>query len=152
MSVKARVHGAALAVIAVVMGSFGPAFADAEVQMLNKAPDSNERNVFYPAIVKLQPGETVYWVATDKGHNVELVKGSVPEGTPPFRSNMNQDASFTFDKPGVYVYKCTPHYGLGMVGIVVVGDDLSNQDEVSAKRYPGKAGKRLSKMFGEISQ
>ena len=30
----------------------------------------------------------------------------------------------TVDKPGAYVYKCTPHMTTGMVGTIVVGDDV----------------------------
>ena len=128
----------------------GAAVAAQDVQMLNKAPDSKERNVFYPAVVKVQPGETVNWLAKDKGHNVEFIKGAIPDGAAPFRSKLNQDASFTFDKPGVYVYKCSPHYGLGMVGIIIVGDAPANLADAAGKKYPGKAGKRLSAMFAEI--
>lgn len=129
-----------------------PALADESVDMLNKHPESKERNVFYPPIVKIQPGETVTWISKDKGHNVEFVKGAVPDGVPAFRSKLNQDAAFTFETPGVYVYKCSPHYGLGMVGIVVVGDDMSGLEAAADKRYPGKAGKRLDAMFAELGQ
>ena len=127
-----------------------PALADQRVDMLNKHPESKERNVFYPPIVNVQPGETVTWISADKGHNVEFVKGAVPGGVPKFRSKLNKDVSFTFEKPGVYVYKCTPHYGMGMVGIVVVGGDMGNLEAVSGKKYPGKAGKRLKAMFAEL--
>ncbi len=152
MRVASFFRGAAVFAALSVSSISAPALADQSVDMLNKHPDSKERNVFYPPIVKIQPGEMVTWVAKNKGHNVEFVKGAVPDGVPAFRSKLSKDASFTFETPGVYVYKCTPHYGLGMVGIVVVGDDMSGLEAATAKKYPGKAGKRLKAMLAELGQ
>ena len=143
-------RSAALIVTVAIAAASGSALADQNVEMLNKHPETTESNVFYPPIVKVQPGETVTWQATNKGHNVEFINGSIPDGATLFRSKLNQDASFTFEQPGVYVYKCSPHYGLGMVGIVVVGDAPANLSDVAGKKYPGKAGKRLSALFDEI--
>lgn len=147
MRIAGFLRSAAVVAALAVGGAPLAALADQSVDMLNKHPESNERNVYYPPVVKIEPGETVTWISKDKGHNVEFIKGAVPDGVPAFRSKLNQDVSFTFEQPGIYVYKCTPHYGLGMVGIVVVGGDLSALDTVSAKRYPGKAGQRLAEMF-----
>ncbi len=144
-----RAVAAAVAAFSVLSA---PALAETKVEMLNKDPESGERNVYHPAVISVPAGETVTWVATDKGHNVEFIRGAVPDGVEIFRSRINQDASFTFDQPGVYVYKCTPHYGLGMVGIVVVGGDTGNLDEVSGKSYPGKSNKRLKEMFAQLEQ
>ena len=69
----------------------GSAFAGQTVEMLTKHPDTKEMNVFYPPIVKVQPGETVDWIAKDKGHNVEFIKGSIPEGATPTTSTATAD-------------------------------------------------------------
>ena len=61
------------------------------------------------------------------------------DGVEKFKSKIGADASFTFTVPGIYAYNCTPHYGLGMIGFVVVGDDTSNMESIEKIKYPGKA-------------
>src|SRR6476646_6208910 len=92
--------------------------AEVEVKMLNKGAAGVM--VFEPAIVQIQPGDTVKFVATDKGHNAETIDGMLPEGASPIAGKMGEDAVATFDKPGVYGLRCKPHYGMGMVAMVVV--------------------------------
>ena len=124
--------------------------ADVSVEMLNKAPNGRERNVFAPALIRIEPGDTVTWVSRDRGHNVEFVRGAVPDGVKPFRSALSKDAIYTFTEPGVYVYKCTPHYGMGMVGVVVVGEPV-NLADVQGKKYPGKAKNRVAELLELLS-
>ena len=88
--------------------------------MLNKGAEGVM--VFEPALVKIEPGDTVKFVATDKGHNAETIKGMLPADAAPFAGKINEDIVVTFDKPGVYGVKCMPHYGMGMVALVVVGN------------------------------
>ena len=125
--------------------------AEVDVAMLNKSSTTKESMVFEPSVVRINVGDTVNWLATDRGHNVEFIKGAVPEGVERFKSPLNKAVSFTFETPGVYMYKCTPHYGMGMIGVVVVGDDFSNLDTVKDVRYPGRAKKRAAKLFEELS-
>ena len=91
------------------------------------------------------------WVATDRGHNVEFVRGAIPKGVKPFRSALGKDVSYTFSTLGAYVYKCTPHYGQGMVGIVIVGDMPENLSAIAAKKYPGKADKRIEALLAPLT-
>ena len=56
--------------------------------------------VFEPALVKIEPGDTVKFVATNKGHNAETIKGMLPADATPFVGKVNQDIAVTFDKPG----------------------------------------------------
>lgn len=129
-----------------------PAYAaDVSVDMLNKAPDSKERNIYAPDLVRVDVGDTVTWISVTKGHNVEFIKGGVPEGVGKFRSKLSKDVAYTFTVPGVYAYKCTPHYGLGMVGVVVVGGDTSNLEAVKAIRYPGKSKARMQAIFDQLN-
>ena len=125
--------------------------ADMTIQMLNKDPGSTERNIYSPALVQIEPGETVKWVATDLGHNVEFVRGAFPDGVKSFRSAVGKDVSYTFSTPGAYVYKCTPHYGQGMVGIVIVGQVPDNLAEIMAKKYPGRADKRIDALLAPLT-
>ena len=115
--------------------------ADATVEMLNK--QGKESMVYSQKIVKINVGEKVFWKATSKGHNVEFIKGGVPEGVKKFKSKYNKDVEFKFDVPGIYAYWCTPHKSMGMIGFVVVGDNKSNLDAIKAIRYTGKS-KKLS--------
>ena len=67
-----------------------------------------------------------------------------------FTSKLNKEYSFTFEIPGVYLYQCTPHKGLGMIALVVVGDDTSNKDQIAKTRVFGKSKKTLKGLIGEL--
>ena len=120
--------------------------AEHEVKMLNKGAD-NQTRVFEPAFLKIAPGDTVRFVPTDKSHNAESIPGMLPEGAQPFKGKLSQEIAVTFEKPGIYGFKCTPHVGMGMVGLVQVGDDLSNLEAAKAVKVPGFGGKRMSALF-----
>ena len=108
--------------------------ADVTIQMLNKLEKRNM--VFSEEIIKINVGDTVFWEATDKGNNVEFIsKNGVPEGVDKFKSKINKDAEFTFTVPGIYAYWCTPHKTMGMIGFVIVGDDISNLDSIKTVSY-----------------
>jgi pseudoazurin len=113
--------------------------ADATVEMLNK--QEKEIMVFSQKIVKINVGDKVFWKATNKGHNVEFIKGGVPEGVEKFKSKYSQDVEFKFDTPGIYAYWCTPHKSVGMIGFIIVCDDKSNLVAIKAIRYSGKSKK-----------
>jgi pseudoazurin len=128
-----------------------PAFAaNIDVQLLNKGDKG--AFVFQPDLIKIAAGDTVTFKATDKGHNVDAVAAGIPVGATPFKSPMSQDLAQTFTVPGVYIVKCDPHYGLGMVAVVVVGDDLSNLDALKAAKNPQKAQDRLNAIFAELAE
>jgi pseudoazurin len=123
----------------------GPALAaDIEVKMLDKGEKGVM--VFEPALIKIAPGDKVTFLPTNKGHNVESIAGMFPAGTTPVVGKLNEAVTITFDKPGVYGFKCKPHYGMGMVGMVVVGTP-GNETEARAVTHPGKAKKVFADMF-----
>ena len=124
---------------------------DATVEMLNKL--EKENMVFSIKIVKVDVGDTVFWKATNKGHNVEFImKGGVPEGVDKFKSKVGQDTEYTFLIPGIYAYWCTPHKNLGMIGFVVVGNDLSNLDSIKSIKYVGKSKKIAPEIIAQLEQ
>jgi pseudoazurin len=128
-----------------------PALAtEHQVQMLNKGPNGGMM-VFEPSFLKIAPGDSIHFVATDKGHNVMSIQGMAPDGTTPFQGKMNEDMTVTFDKPGVYGFECKPHYGMGMVGLVVVGD-TSNLTQAEAVPQKGKAKQAFEKLFQSAVQ
>ena len=113
--------------------------ADEIVEMLNKS--GKESMVYSKKIVRINVGDTVIWKATDKGHNVEFIKGGVPEGVEKFKSKFNKDTEYKFSIPGIYAYWCTPHKNMGMIGFVVVGNDKSNLVEIKKIRFAAKSKK-----------
>lgn len=106
--------------------------------------------MFQPALVKIAVGDTVTFQPVDKGHNVEGIVGMMPTGATPFKGEMSQPLTVTFTVPGVYAVKCDPHYGLGMVGVIVVGDDLSDIDVLKAAKNPSLAQKRFDAIFAQL--
>ena len=122
--------------------------ADVTLEMLNKL--GKESMVFSEKVVKINVGDTVFWKATDKGHNVEFIKGGTPEGVEKFKSKYNVDTEYNFTIPGIYAYWCTPHKGMGMIGFVVVGGDKSNLDSIKAIRFMGKSKKIAPELINSL--
>lgn len=118
------------------------------IEMLNKR-DDGAKMVYSQDIARVAVGDTITWVPTSKGHNVEFIAG--PDGWDlPKKSKNNKEVSITFDVPGIYFYQCTPHKGMGMVALVVVGDDTSNKDKIAKAKAVGKSKKKLKAMLGEL--
>jgi len=124
--------------------------ADTTIEMLNKL--DNEYMVFSKKIVYIDSGDTVFWKATDKGHNVEFVKRAVPTGVEAFKSKLNQDTEYKFSIPGIYAYWCTPHMTMGMIGFVIVGNNFSNFDEVAKAKFLGKSKKIAKTILEQINK
>ena len=122
--------------------------ADITVDMLNKR-DDGAKMAYSEDISRIDVGDTITWVSTSKGHNVEFIAG--PEGaTLPKKSKLNKDVIVTFDTPGVYLYQCTPHKGLGMIALVVVGGDTSNKDDIANAKTFGKSKKILPNLINQL--
>ena len=96
------------------------------VDMLNKR-DDGQRMVYSQDVIKIAVGDTVKWLPTDPGHNVEFVAGPDGFSLPP-KSYINKEVSMKFDAPGIYLYVCSPHSLMGMIGLVIVDDNTSNKD------------------------
>lgn len=126
--------------------------AEVVVEMLNRDKATNATNVFKPLLVKIAKGDTVKWVATNPGHNVAFVSGAIPAGVAIFTSGYTKEIKYKFDKPGLYLYKCSPHLGMGMVGLVLVGNDKSNLAAVKAAYVPPLGKKRLEPVFAELAK
>jgi len=136
----------AAAVFAAIAGS--ALAADHEIHMLNKGKDG--AMVFEPAGIKIAAGDTVTFIPTDKGHNAETIKGMLPEGAVEFKGKMSEKVTVTFDVAGTYGVKCAPHVGMGMVGLVVVGDAPANLDVYKDVKLPKKAQERFEAALASI--
>jgi len=122
---------------------------DTTVEMLNKL--DKRTMVFSQEIVRIDPGDTVFWKATNPGHNVEFIsKKGVPAGVAKFKSKVGKDTEFTFTVPGIYAYWCVPHKTLGMIGFIIVGNDLSNLDLIKKVKFIGKSKKIAKGLIAEI--
>lgn len=122
---------------------------DTTVEMLNKREDG-AKMVYSEDITRIDVGDTVTWVPTSKGHNVEII--AAPEGYDiPKKSKNGKEVAITFDTPGIYYYWCTPHKGMGMIALVVVGDDISNIEDVAKAKALGKSKKKLKALLEELN-
>ena len=100
------------------------------VKMLNAGKEG--MMVFEPAVLSIKKGDTVKFVATDVSHNSSSVEGMIPEGADPWVGALSQDIEVTLTKEGVYVYQCTPHNMMAMVGVIKV-ESSSNLTQVKQR-------------------
>ena len=121
------------------------------VLMLNAdCNDANVVNVFNPAILHIEPGDSVQFLATDPSHNSASKRGMIPEGAEPWNGAVDEELTVTLTVPGIYGYLCLPHYEWGMVGLIVVGNDLSNLTAAKKVRHPGDARKNFRALFKQL--
>lgn len=122
--------------------------ADMTIDMLNKR-DDGEKMVYSVDVAKVDSGDTITWLPTDKGHNVHFI--SAPDGVKKLpKSKLNKEYSYKFEQEGIYLYQCTPHKGMGMIALVVVGDNLDNLKTIKKAKVLGKSKKKLKKLLGEL--
>jgi pseudoazurin len=124
-----------------------------EVQILNVHPeDRGQRMVFFPDIVMANPGDTIRFIPTERGHNAAADANMLPDGVEPWRSGMNEEFEITLDVEGAYGVYCTPHKSAGMVGLIIVGDNPPNLEEIRQVRQPGRARTRYEDIFARAEQ
>ena len=139
----------AMAVALFVMTATPAAAREVQVRMLNKG--AHGRMVFEPALVVIRPGDTVRFLATDKGHNAETIAGMLPAGAAPFKGRINESIAVRFTVPGLYGYKCLPHLGLGMVGLIQVGAAGNRaQAMAEASKLPGLGRKTMAALLTQV--
>ena len=119
-----------------------------EVKMLNKGEGG--RMIFEPAALRIAVGDTVKFLATDKGHNAESIEGMMPEGAAVFASKINEEIEVTPTKPGFYGVKCKPHFAMGMVMVIAVGDDDVDADSFLEGKMPKKAKASFEKSLNGL--
>jgi pseudoazurin len=137
----------ALALGAAIMVTGVAHAAEIEVHMLNKG--AKGAMVFEPDMIVAAPGDTIRFLPTDKGHNVETIKGMLPDGAAAFKSKFNEEFTITLDAEGVYGVKCTPHYAMGMVALIQVGAP-ANAEEAKAVKQSGKAKAVFAELFDQV--
>jgi pseudoazurin len=139
--------------IVALMGAtpFAAVAEEFEILMLNAATDNAQHtNAFTPDILRVQVGDTVTFIPSDDGHNTASKRGMLPDVAEPWNSPMNEEFSITFTVEGVYGYVCLPHYEMGMVGLIVVGNDLSNLEDAKDVRQLGDARGAFRTLFERL--
>jgi pseudoazurin len=120
--------------------------ANVTVRELNKGPAPGDSFAYDPALLRIPVGGTVRFEPTTPGHNVVPIPALWPEGVPAPSVPFSQPATVTFDRAGVYGVQCTPHAGLGMVALIVVGEaDLASVAPRIAS-IPGLAPRARAKL------
>jgi pseudoazurin len=121
----------------------GSAVAESyEVQMLNRS--GTDTMVFEPAFLRIAPGDTVKFIATDKGHNGEIIDGMIPDGAETFKGKINEEIEVQLDVEGIYAVKCLPHFAMGMVMTIAVGAVETPPEGYLEERLPPRAKERLT--------
>lgn len=120
-----------------------------EVQMLNRGDAGSM--VFEPASLRIAAGDTVTFIATDRGHNAETIPEMMPEGATSFEGKINEEIVATFDTEGFYGIRCTPHFAMGMVMVIAVGEDAEAPDSFLEGRIPRGAKGRFEDQVASLA-
>ncbi|HBQ35928.1 MAG TPA: pseudoazurin [Rhodobacteraceae bacterium] len=133
-------------------GIAAPAMAETHIVKMYTfdAAVSDQADFFDPPLIQVAVGDTVKFEATQSGHNTASKKGMIPEGAESWNSPMDVDFEITFTADGTYGYICSPHYSVGMVGLVLVGDYKTNLDQARKVKHRGKAKKVFRALFKEV--
>ena len=121
------------------------------IEMRNANPDNpTEANVFTPPILQIDVGDSVLFKVIDRGHNSATKRGMIPDGAEPWNGGMDEEIEITFAVEGTYGYICLPHYQMGMVGLVLVGDYTVNLEDAKKVRQRGAAAKAFKVLFEKL--
>ena len=132
-----------------ILMTCSPAFgADENIDMLNRL--GKEINVYSKKIVNVDVGDTVNWKSVNPGHNVEFIKGGIPEGVEKFKSKFNKDTSYTFQNSWNIRLLVYTHKSMGMIGFVVVGNDKSNLDAIKKLKFYGRSTKIAKELINSL--
>ena len=80
-------------------------------------------------VAHIDVGDTIEWLPKNEGHNVEFLAGPKINSLPT-KSEIDKVHSVVFKVPGVYLYGCTPHRNMGMLGLIIVGNDFHNLEKI----------------------
>ena len=127
--------------IAILLAS--PALAEIhEVQMFNR--NEHGAMLYDPAYLRIAPGDSVRFTPTQPSHNAATIDGMIPADATPFKGKINEDFTVMLTAPGRYGIKCSPHFSMGMVMVIEVGDG------VATERLPEGLPKRARDRFEAI--
>jgi pseudoazurin len=148
MNIVKRLTGVTLIAVMASVGS--AAAANFEILMLNKGQDGKTMG-FSPSFLAVEPGDTVTFIPADTGHNAETILDMIPAAAETWKGKVNEEFTVTLTEPGLYAYKCQPHFAMGMVGLIQVGPEKPNLNELMSVRLPAKAQARMMELFAKTS-
>ena len=96
------------------------------------------RRISIPAVLLVASVFSAAFIANVANAGVEGWKGK-----------LNKSLEITVTEPGVYGYKCQPHFGLGMVGMFVVTGAPANLETAKAVKVRGRKPKKAFKKLFE---
>ena len=143
-----RSFAVAVAAVSAMLFAHAASAVQYEVRMLDKGAAG--AFVFEPSLLKINAGDSIRFIAADKNHQVGNIRNMIPAGATPFMSRRNEDFTVTFTVPGVYAYDCFTHHSLGMVGLIVVGNNTSNLAALKAGEVDPVAKRRFDAMIAQI--
>lgn len=141
-----------LAVFVILSAIATPVAAETHiVEMRNADPDNADVvNVFTPPVLRIAPGDSVRFKVIDPGHNSASKKGMIPDGATPWNGKIDEEIEVTFTIDGTYGYICLPHYEMGMVGLILVGDHTQNLAEAKKVRHRSRAKSAFRALFAIV--
>ena len=108
--------------------------------------DFSEHDSYSIEVAHINIGDTIEWLPKNEGHNVEFLAGPSMNELPA-KSEIDAIFSVVFTAPGVYLYGCTPHKNMGMLGLIIVGNDFHNLEEVKNIQMPQVAKSVLNRLI-----
>lgn len=120
-----------------------------EVKMLNR--DAHAAMAYEPEFLKIAPGDTVKFIASSSGHNAASIAGMVPANTTSFMGKINQEIAITLTEDGLYGVKCSPHYAMGMVMLIQVGENALDSLSIPSD-VPESAQKRFKDIVSRATK
>ena len=97
-------------------------------------------------VAHIDVGDTIEWLPKNEGHNVEFLAGPKMNSLPT-KSEIDEVHSVVFTVPGVYLYGCTPHGNMGMIGLIIVGNDFHNLEKIKNIELPLVATSVLKRLI-----
>ena len=148
---KMKTAIAAAMAFCLLTASAGAAMAaNFEVLMLNKGTDGKTMG-FSPSFLRIEPGDTVTFIPIDKGHNAETILDMIPPEAQTWTGKKDEQFTVTLTVEGLYGFKCSPHFSMGMVGLIQVGNNRSNMTELLNVRLPDRAQGRMAELFAKTT-
>ena len=120
------------------------ASSDAAIAKVTKI-EFTEFDTYSLEIIHIDVGDTVEWIPTNEGHNVEFIMVPTMVSLPE-KSKINESHFMIFQEAGIYVYGCTPHLNTGMLGLIVVGNDFHNIKDINEIKLSPVANSVLKRL------
>ena len=134
---------------ALIVLSSAAVFAETiEIQMLN-VNEAGDKMVFSQELIRAELGDVIKFVPTDKSHNAQSVKNALPDGQKKFKGKMNKEIEYLVTEAGLTAVVCQPHQTMGMVALIVVGNDVSNAQDILDARVRGKGKTKIAALVEE---